>query len=61
MAASTGHASASCAGVRPLRSLWGRQDEDAEMNQVLIDVRSGRRRVLSSGVRRGLARLRWAV
>ncbi len=38
MAASTGHASASCAGVRPLQSLWGRHYEEAEMNQVLIDV-----------------------
>jgi hypothetical protein len=41
MAASTGHASVSCAGVHPLQSLWGRQDEEAEMNRVLIDVRSG--------------------
>jgi hypothetical protein len=38
MAASTGQASVSCAGVHPLRSLWRRQDEEAEMNQLLIDV-----------------------
>jgi hypothetical protein len=41
MAASTREASVGCAGVHPLRSLWGRQDEEAEMNQVLIDFRSG--------------------
>jgi hypothetical protein len=38
MAASTGQASVSYAGVHPLQSLWGRRDEEAEMNQVLIDV-----------------------
>jgi len=46
MAVSSAHASVSCAGVDPLQSLWGRQDEGTDINQVLIDVRSGRSRVL---------------
>ena len=36
----------SWAGAAPLTSLWGRQREQAALGQVLLDVRSGRSRVL---------------
>jgi AAA ATPase domain len=46
VAVSTDNAAVSRAGASPLTTLWGRQREQAEMNQVLLDVRSGRSRVL---------------
>jgi DNA-binding CsgD family transcriptional regulator len=42
----TDGARVSWAGAAPLRSLWGRERERAELSQVLLDVRAGRSRVL---------------
>jgi hypothetical protein len=39
------------AGAAPLTSLWGRHRERSALNQVLLDVRSGRSRVLVVPVR----------
>src|ERR1700759_5358336 len=45
-AAGTERASVSWAGTAPLRSLWGRQREQAALDELLVDVRAGRSRVL---------------
>jgi DNA-binding CsgD family transcriptional regulator len=34
------------AGAEPVTSLWGREREQAELNQMLVDIRAGRSRVL---------------
>ena len=46
MAVSTDNAPVSWTCAAPLHFLWGRQREQAELNQMLLDVRSGRSRVL---------------
>ncbi|HUE28226.1 MAG TPA: AAA family ATPase, partial [Solirubrobacteraceae bacterium] len=45
-AAATDFAPDSWAGAAPLRSLWGRHREQAALDELLVDVRSGRSRVL---------------
>jgi DNA-binding CsgD family transcriptional regulator len=46
MAVSSDNAPVSWTCAAPLHFLWGRQREQAELNQMLLDVRSGRSRVL---------------
>ena len=46
MAVSTDNAPVSWTCAAPLHFLWGRQREQAELNQMLLAVRSGRSRVL---------------
>ena len=45
-ALSTDRASVSWSGAPPLRSLWGRRREQAALHHLLVDVRSGKSRVL---------------
>src|SRR6476620_8625934 len=45
-AVGTDRAPVSWAGAVPLRSVWGREREQAALNQLRRDVRSGRSRVL---------------